>query len=253
MTADGPGVEPGGPVTASPGTWRGLDALILENDHLRVTVIPSMGGHVAELVDRAVGRDLLWHNPRATPRSAPYGAYFDDWWSGGWDEIFPGGDRSTLHGEPLPYMGELWCVPWTATPSSRARRVRGRDHGDRVRHRRGGPVLAPAGDARRRARPVGELPHREPRRAAAAVHVGHPSGVRRWRRAPHRPAGQRGDGGGRVVGPVARRGRASATTGRCCRTRRPTKRSATSRSSAAARPRCSGDTGPPTSPTAGSR
>jgi hypothetical protein len=48
------------------------------------------------------------------PRPAPYGGHFDDWWSGGWDEIFPSGDRGTLHGELLPYMGELWCVPWTA-------------------------------------------------------------------------------------------------------------------------------------------
>ncbi|MHB8890649.1 MAG: aldose epimerase family protein [Candidatus Limnocylindrales bacterium] len=93
----------------------GLDALILENAALRVTVLPGLGGHVSELLDRAADRDLLWHNPRTTPRPAPYGAFFDDWWSGGWDEIFPSGDRGTFRGEALPYMGELWCVPWTAT------------------------------------------------------------------------------------------------------------------------------------------
>ena len=98
-------------------TWHGLDALVLENAALRVTVVPSMGGHVAELVDRHADRDLLWHNPRSTPRPPPYGAYFDDWWSGGWDEIFPSGDAGRLHGEPLPYMGELWCVPWEASAS----------------------------------------------------------------------------------------------------------------------------------------
>jgi galactose mutarotase-like enzyme len=101
--------------------WRGLDdALVLANGALRVTVVPSMGGHVAELVDVEAGRDLLWHNPRATPRPAPYGAYFDDWWSGGLDEIFPSGDRGSLHGEPLPYMGELWCTPWAAEPGAAA-------------------------------------------------------------------------------------------------------------------------------------
>ena len=97
--------------------WQGLDALVLENAVLRVTVVPSMGGRVVELVDRVAARDLLWHNPRATPRPAPYGANFDDWWSGGWDEIFPSGDAGRLHGEPLPYMGELWCVPWDASAS----------------------------------------------------------------------------------------------------------------------------------------
>lgn len=96
----------------------GLEALTLENDALRVTMLPALGGHVHELIDKATGRDLLWHNPRSSPRPAPYGAYFDDWWSGGWDEIFPSGDRGTLHGEQLPYMGELWCVPWTAKTAS---------------------------------------------------------------------------------------------------------------------------------------
>ncbi len=96
----------------------GHEALVLENEALRVTVLPALGGHVAELVDRSTGRDLLWHNPRTAPRSAPYGAHFDDWWSGGWDEIFPSGDRGTLHEELLPYMGELWCIPWTGEASA---------------------------------------------------------------------------------------------------------------------------------------
>lgn len=96
----------------------GLDALVLENGALRVTVLPALGGHVAELVDRASGTDLLWHNPRTAPRPAPYGAQFDDWWSGGWDDIFPSGGRGTLHDELLPYMGELWCVPWSAEISA---------------------------------------------------------------------------------------------------------------------------------------
>jgi galactose mutarotase-like enzyme len=93
----------------------GLRALVVENALLRATVLPDLGGHVAELVDRPTDTDLLWHNPRTAPRAAPYGSHFDDWWSGGWDEVFPSGDSGTLHGERLPYMGELWCVPWRAS------------------------------------------------------------------------------------------------------------------------------------------
>jgi galactose mutarotase-like enzyme len=95
-----------------------VDAMVLENAALRMTILPALGGHVTELVDLGGERDLLWHNPRMVPRPAPYGAHFDDWWSGGWDEIFPSGDRGTLHDELLPYMGELWCVPWSAEASS---------------------------------------------------------------------------------------------------------------------------------------
>jgi Domain of unknown function (DUF5107) len=97
------------------GDWavRGLDAWILENASLRVTVLPELGGKVLELVDKAADRDLLWHNPRVPPRRAPYRAEFDDWWCGGLDEVFPTGDVSRLDDEPLPYMGELWSVPWS--------------------------------------------------------------------------------------------------------------------------------------------
>jgi galactose mutarotase-like enzyme len=98
-----------------PAAGGDLEALTVQNDRVRVTLLPALGGHVSELVDRTAERDLLWHNPRTVPRPAPYGGHFDDWWSGGWDEIFPSGDRGTLHDELLPYMGELWCVPWTAT------------------------------------------------------------------------------------------------------------------------------------------
>ena len=106
------------PAVARETSWAGLPAYALENEALRVTVVPALGGHVAELTDLAAGRELLWRNPRLTPRPAPFGAWFDDWWSGGWDEIFPSGDAGKLRGETLPYMGELWCLPWTVTCGS---------------------------------------------------------------------------------------------------------------------------------------
>jgi hypothetical protein len=102
---------------------RDSPALILENAALRVTMLPELGGHVLELIDKVADRNLLWVNPRTSPRRAPYGAHFDDWWSGGWDEIFPTGDRAELHGEQLPYMGELWSVPWTASAGAAGNRA----------------------------------------------------------------------------------------------------------------------------------
>jgi galactose mutarotase-like enzyme len=104
-------------------SFHGIPALLLENAALRVTLLPELGGHVLELVDKEADRNLLWSNPRTPPRRAPYGAHFDDWWSGGWDEIFPTGDRARLHGELLPYMGELWSVPWTAQSGSAQERA----------------------------------------------------------------------------------------------------------------------------------
>lgn len=107
------------------GGWSldGIAAVILENAALRIVVLPELGGHVLEFVDKAADRNLLWSNPRTPPRRAPYGANFDDWWSGGWDEIFPTGDRAELNGEMLPYMGELWSVPSTVSAGTNGSRA----------------------------------------------------------------------------------------------------------------------------------
>jgi len=102
------------------GLVEGLASVTIENARVRLTVLPALGGRIHELVDLVAGRDLLWHNERTRPRAAPYGAHFDDWWSGGWDEIFPSGDYGLFRGERLPYMGELWCVPWTAEVTAAA-------------------------------------------------------------------------------------------------------------------------------------
>ncbi len=90
-------------------SYRGLRCLRLENEHLAVDVMPELGGKISRFLDKRADRDLLWHSPRVQPHQAPLHADFDDNWSGGWDEIFPTGERShTLAGEPLPHMGELW-------------------------------------------------------------------------------------------------------------------------------------------------
>ena len=193
----------------------GQRAVVLESARLRVTVLPELGGHVVELVDRASDVNLLWHNPRTAPRPAPYGAHFDDWWSGGWDEIFPSGDRGTLHGELLPYMGELWCVPWTAEGLDRRRG--GRHHRERLRDDLPGPLRA--GDPLLGDEPVPRrLSDREPRCPAAPVHVGDPPRLRRDARPPARPPGRQmlvgvssdPSMGGRVDGPLAGPARSDA-------------------------------------------
>ena len=37
---------------------------VLENDTLRVTVAPSVGGRVIAITHRPSGREFLWRNPR---------------------------------------------------------------------------------------------------------------------------------------------------------------------------------------------
>src|SRR5437016_1945131 len=92
--------------------YHDLRAIVLENEHLRLVVLPETGAKIHALIDKKRDHDVLWHNPRLEPRRPVFGQNFDDWWSGGWDEVFPTCDVSTYQGETYPYLGELWSLPW---------------------------------------------------------------------------------------------------------------------------------------------
>jgi Domain of unknown function (DUF5107) len=70
-----------------------LHVVILENDWLRASVLPGVGAKIYDLIWKATGRNLLWHNPRILPQSYPVDGNFDNYWCGGWDE----GSRPVIH------------------------------------------------------------------------------------------------------------------------------------------------------------
>jgi galactose mutarotase-like enzyme len=102
-------------VTTVSTDWRykGFQAGILENEHIRLVVLPEVGGKILQLTHKASDRELLYRNPRVPVRPGVYGANFDNWWSGGIDEAFPNGVPIERDGEELPYLGEAWSLPWT--------------------------------------------------------------------------------------------------------------------------------------------
>ena len=107
--------------------YRGFRALVLENDQLRVVVLPELGAKIWSLIFKPADREMLWHHPRVPPRPAPFGARYDDWFCGGWDEIFPNDAPVAIGGEPYPDHGELWSMPFAwevATQTSREVTVR---------------------------------------------------------------------------------------------------------------------------------
>ncbi len=95
--------------------WRyhGLRAIILENTQVRLVILPEVGAKISDFISKPADRNFLWQNLRLLPRLPVFGQNFDDWWSGGWDEVFPTCDVSTYRGETYPYLGELWSLPWT--------------------------------------------------------------------------------------------------------------------------------------------
>lgn len=59
---------------------RALPSLVLENNHLRATVLPSLGGRLYSLVHKATGQELLYRNPVLQPANL---ALRNAWFAGG--------------------------------------------------------------------------------------------------------------------------------------------------------------------------
>ncbi|TWD81464.1 uncharacterized protein DUF5107 [Kribbella amoyensis] len=57
-----------------------LPSLVLENDHVRATVLPSLGGRLYSLVHKASGQELLYRNPVLQPANL---ALRNAWFAGG--------------------------------------------------------------------------------------------------------------------------------------------------------------------------
>jgi hypothetical protein len=89
--------------------YRDLQIVRLENDLLCLDVLPDLGAKVWNIVHKPTGRNLLWHNPHLLPQRQPFGAKFDDAWSGGWDELLPNDVPTPVrYGDLLPDHGEIW-------------------------------------------------------------------------------------------------------------------------------------------------
>ncbi|MBB6730661.1 DUF4432 family protein [Cohnella zeiphila] len=93
-------------------TYRDLRTVILENDRLKVVIMPELGAKIWQITYKPRGKDLLWQHPRLKPRPLPFHAVYDDQFFGGWDELFPNDMPETIGEEAYPDHGELWTLPW---------------------------------------------------------------------------------------------------------------------------------------------
>ncbi|MFI6499832.1 DUF4432 family protein [Nonomuraea typhae] len=101
-------------------TLDGMAAVTLENEVLRVTVLPGKGGDVVEFLHKPTDTDFVWLSPQGLrdPAHHLHGAaddvaQFIDHYEGGWQEIFPsGGAPSVYRGARLAQHGEVAGLPW---------------------------------------------------------------------------------------------------------------------------------------------
>jgi hypothetical protein len=99
------------------GKYKDVEAVVLENDILRVVVVPECGSKIASMVYKPLGLELFWQNPAQSFRKS---AYADDYELGdisAFDEMFPTISRCFYErfpwaGTEVPDHGEVWSIPW---------------------------------------------------------------------------------------------------------------------------------------------
>ncbi|NQX63341.1 hypothetical protein [Paenibacillus qinlingensis] len=96
------------------GTYKGFLSITIENEQIRLEIVPSLGGKLVSILYKPSGKEWLMDSG-ARPLSQPvYGSSFGEWDMSGWDECFPTINACQLEKNiHLPDHGEIWSIPWT--------------------------------------------------------------------------------------------------------------------------------------------
>ena len=105
---------------SSDGTIRGMRTTVLENQLVRITVLPDKGTDIFEFLYKPLDVDFMWRSPMGlrnpttfVPSSATADGAWFDYWEGGWQEVLPnGGVASSYKGASWGLHGETSLIPW---------------------------------------------------------------------------------------------------------------------------------------------
>lgn len=89
-----------------------FETVVLENERIKVVLIPELGGRIWQLQDRLCGREWIWHRDDVPLARAAAGDSYDDVWAGGWEELFPNDAPGPFEERDLPDHGEWWTMAW---------------------------------------------------------------------------------------------------------------------------------------------
>lgn len=104
----------------STGSKNGVSVVTLENELVLVTVLPDKGTDIVEFLYKPKDIDFMWHSfnrPRSMDESditiPSQGGNFLDYYSGGWQELFPSyGSPTTYQNAELGIHGEATLLKW---------------------------------------------------------------------------------------------------------------------------------------------
>lgn len=101
-------------------TYRGLQAVVIENETLRAVLLADLGANVYSLVHKPSDTEFLWRSPwgardprRHVPSTGdPIGVWVD-YYHGGWQTVLPnGGTPASYAGADLGQHAEANLLPW---------------------------------------------------------------------------------------------------------------------------------------------
>ncbi len=96
------------------GTVQQHPAIWLENEALRIGVLPEKGADIFEFCQRATAVQFLMETPWGLkPSPGAAAADFLDNYEGGWQVLFPNAnDACEYRGRKIPFHGEAALLPW---------------------------------------------------------------------------------------------------------------------------------------------
>ena len=101
-------------------TYKGYRLVIVENDYIKIVILPEKGADIYQFIDKKHNADYLWKTPmglrsQVKPVPAGYGAesQFANTYEGGWQMVFPNGGAACFYkGVNLEMCGDAAVEPW---------------------------------------------------------------------------------------------------------------------------------------------
>jgi galactose mutarotase-like enzyme len=97
------------------GVVGGHAAVWIENEVLRLTILPEKGADIYEFIHKPSGVEFMMRTPTGLqpPGAEPQAEYLENY-EGAWQELFPNtGGPCEYRGKMLPMHGEVALLPWT--------------------------------------------------------------------------------------------------------------------------------------------
>lgn len=92
-----------------------VEQQVLENDLVRITILPELGGKIFSFFHKKLQKEFLWTDPHQPVHPLEPGSDYDSQFIGGIDELLPNDIPETIDGIACPDHGELWTLQLQST------------------------------------------------------------------------------------------------------------------------------------------